>query len=192
MTLSSGTMQSTDIDVTENVLTEEDLTRLAELRGELDRQPRERHRLIPLLQMVQAKLGFLPEPAVLMVADHLGLGPSEVYGVATFYNQFRFTPPGRNPIRVCLGTACHVKGGDIILENFERKLEIKEGETTADREFSIERVACVGCCALAPVALVGETLHGNMMPSKVEGLILRVHIEKEKAERERQRNESNQ
>ena len=110
-------MQSTDIDVTETPLTEEDLVKLTELRGELNRQPRERHRLIPLLQMVQAKLGFLPEPAVLMVADHLGLGASDVYGVATFYNQFRFTPPGRHPIRVCLGTACHVKGGDIILES---------------------------------------------------------------------------
>jgi NADH-quinone oxidoreductase subunit E len=77
-----------------------------------------------------------------------------------------------------------VRGGEIILENFERKLEIREGETTGDREFSIERVACVGCCALAPVALVGETLHGHMAPSKVEGLVLRVRLEKEKAERE--------
>ncbi len=107
--------------------------------------------------------------------------------MATFYNQFRFNPPGKNPIKVCLGTACHVKGGDIILENFERKLEIKEGETTPDREFSIERVACVGCCAIAPVALVGETVHGNMAPSKVEGLILRIHVEKEKEEREKQK-----
>jgi len=110
---------------------------------------------------------------------------SEVYGVATFYNQFRFHPPGKHPIKVCLGTACHVKGGEIILENFERKLEIKEGETTPDREFSIERVACVGCCALAPVALMGDDTHGHMAPSKVEGLILRVQIENEKQEREK-------
>jgi NADH-quinone oxidoreductase subunit E len=82
-----------------------------------------------------------------------------------------------------MGTACHVRGGEIILENFERKLEIAEGETTPDREFSIERVACVGCCALAPVALVGDTLHGHMAPSKVEGLVLRVRIEREKAQR---------
>ena len=80
-----------------------------------------------------------------------------------------------------------MRGGDIILENFERKLHIKEGETTADREFSIERVACVGCCALAPVAIVGDTLHGGMQPSKVEGLILRVQIEKEKQQRENQK-----
>jgi NADH-quinone oxidoreductase subunit E len=82
-----------------------------------------------------------------------------------------------------------VKGGDIILENFERKLEIKEGETTPDREFSVDRVACVGCCALAPVAVVGETVHGHMQPSKVEGLVLRTRIEKEMQEREKQKNE---
>jgi NADH-quinone oxidoreductase subunit E len=93
---------------------------------------------------------------------------------------------------VCLGTACHVRAGDIILENFERKLEISEGETTPDREFSIERVACVGCCALAPVAIIGETVHAHMAPSKVEGLILRIAIEKEMAEREKQKNESGQ
>ena len=105
--------------------------------------------VIPLLQMVQRKLSYLPVQAIEMVASYLGLSPSEVYGVASFYNQFRFHPPGRNPICVCMGTACHVKGADIILENFERKLEIKEGQTTQDREFSIDRVACVGCCALA-------------------------------------------
>jgi NADH-quinone oxidoreductase subunit E len=148
--------------------------------------------LIPLLQMVQHRLSYLPDQAIEMVARYLDLSPSEVYGVATFYNQFRLHPPGRHPVRVCMGTACHIKGADIILEHFERRLEIKEGQTTADREFSIDRVACVGCCALAPVALVGETLHGHMMPSKVEGLILRVRIEKEKAQKELQSNERTQ
>ncbi len=147
---------------------------------------KERGMLIPVLQMIQDTLGYLPPEVIAIVADYLDLTESDVYGVATFYNQFRFNPPGKNPIKVCLGTACHVKGGDIILENFERKLEIKEGETTPDREFSIERVACVGCCAIAPVALVGETVHGNMAPSKVEGLILRIQVEKEKEEREKQ------
>lgn len=91
-----------------------------------------------------------------------------------------------------MGTACHVRGGDIILENFERKLEIRAGETTPDREFSIERVACVGCCALAPVAIVNETVYGHMAPSKVEGIILGFKIEKEKAEREKQKSEPTQ
>ena len=125
-----------------------------------------------------------------MVAEHLEIAACEVYGVATFYNQFRFNPPGKHPVKVCLGTACHVKGGEIILENFARKLGIQDGDTTADREFSIERVACVGCCALAPVALVGETVHGHMAPSKVEGMILGFQIEKEKERREKGGDES--
>lgn len=166
-------------------LDSEDRAKLTEVRDALKQIPPQRHYLIPTLQCVQRTLSYLPTEAIELVANHLNLTLSEVYGVASFYNQFRFNPPGRHPIRVCMGTACHVKGGDIILEHFERKLEIKEGETTADREFSIDRVACVGCCALAPVALLGEALHGHMMTSKVEGLILRVRIEKEKAERER-------
>jgi len=173
-------------------LSTEDKQKLDEVRQRFSAFPAQRNQLIPLLQMVQDGLSYLPEEALSLVANHLHLGLGEVYGVATFYNQFRFNPPGRNPVKVCLGTACHVKGGDIILENFERKLEIHEGETTADREFSIERVACVGCCALAPVALVGETLHGSMVPSKVEGVVLRVQVEKEKAQRERQKKETGQ
>ena len=130
---------------------------------------------------------FRPAPST-WLQRHLGIPVSEVYGVATFYNQFRFNPPGRHPVKVCMGTACHVKGGDIILENFERRLAIREGETTEDREFSIERVACVGCCALAPVALIGEEVHGHMAPSKVEGLFSRIQIQKEIEER--RKNES--
>lgn len=165
-------------------LSAEDQANLERLHTQVMASPKGRGRLIPLLQTAQRTLGYLPVEALGMVAEHLGVTRSEVYGVASFYNQFRFNPPGRNPIRVCMGTACHVRGGEIILENFERKLEIGEGETTTDREFSIDRVACVGCCALAPVALVGETLHGHMAPSKVEGLVLRVRVEREKAQRE--------
>lgn len=167
-----------------HTLTPEDRQHLESLRSRLDDSPRDRGQLIPLLQMAQHALGYLPDEALSMVAGHLSISRTEVYGVASFYNQFRFNPPGKNPVKVCMGTACHVRGGEIILENFERKLEIREGETTADREFSIERVACVGCCALAPVALMGETLHGHMAPSKVEGLVLRARLEKEKAQRE--------
>lgn len=153
-----------------------------------DFKPKREH-LIPILQMIQSRHLYLPPQALFLVAQHLEIPTCEVYGVATFYNQFRFNPPGRNPIKVCMGTACHVKGGDIILENFERKLEISEGETTQDREFSIERVACVGCCALAPVALVGEMVQGHMAPSKVEGTITRIRIHKEMAAREQQQDE---
>lgn len=154
--------------------------------------PIRRDQLIPILQAIQERHAYLAPQAMQMVARYLQMSGSDVYGVATFYNQFRFHPPGKHQIKVCLGTACHVRGGGIILENFERKLGIKDGETTADREFSIERVACVGCCALAPVALIGDTVHAHMAPSKVEGLLLSIQIEKERAEREDRERETNQ
>ena len=170
-------------------LSAEEESLLEQIKTDLAEIGNDRSKLIPILQLVQQKLAYLPGEAIHLVADHLDISSSEVYGVATFYNQFRFNPPGENPVKVCLGTACHVKGGDIILENFERKLEIREGETTPDREFSVDRVACVGCCSLAPVTVVGETVHGHMQPSKVEGLVLRTRIEKEMQEREKQKNE---
>ena len=170
-------------------LSEEEKSLLEQIKTDLAEIGNDRSKLIPILQLVQQKLAYLPPESIHLVADHLDISSSEVYGVATFYNQFRFNPPGKNPVKVCLGTACHVKGGDIILENFERKLEIKAGETTPDREFSVDRVACVGCCALAPVTLVGETVYGHMQPSKVEGLVLRTRLEKEMQEREKQKNE---
>jgi NADH-quinone oxidoreductase subunit E len=166
-------------------LSAEEIAALDNLKFRLERMGRERGKLIPMLQLIQDTLAYLPAEAIRVVSEQLEISASEVYGVATFYNQFRFNPPGRHPIKVCLGTACHVKGGEIILENFERKLQIKDGQTTADREFSIDRVACVGCCALAPVAIVGESLHGKMQPSKVEGIVLRVQIEKEQQQREK-------
>jgi NADH:ubiquinone oxidoreductase subunit E len=146
----------------------------------------ERHRgnLIPILQAIQERHSYLSGAAMKVVAKHLAIPPGEVYGVATFYNQFRFQPPGRHRIKVCLGTACHVAGGEIILENFERKLGIKDGETTADREYSVERVVCVGCCALAPVAVVDEDVLGRMLPSKVEGLFVQFQVERERRDRE--------
>ena len=148
--------------------------------------------LMPALQEIQEFYGYIPEPTVHLTAERLNVYTSQIYGVLTFYAQFHLEPRGKYIVRVCMGTACHVKGADIILENFERKLEIKEGETTADREFSIERVACVGCCALAPVALVGETVQGHMAPSKVEGLIMRVEIEKGIKARAKKKNEPTQ
>jgi NADH-quinone oxidoreductase subunit E len=173
-------------------LTQEEKVRIEEIASNLSDFEKNRKNLIPILQMFQNNLSYLPPDALKMVANHLKIPESEVYGVATFYNQFRFVPPGKHPIKVCLGTACHVRAGDIILENFERKLEISDGETTPDREFSIERVACVGCCALAPVAVIDETVHGNMAPSKVEGLLLRIKLQEEIAEREKQKDESGQ
>jgi len=163
----------------------EETAMLEDITSELARFGKERRNLIPILQMIQERHAYLAPDALKIVAEHLQTAVCEVYGVATFYNQFRFHPPGKHHIKVCLGTACHVRGGDIILENFERKLQISVGETTPDREFSIERVACVGCCALAPVTIVDGNVHGNVAPSRVEGLILGFQIEKEKEEREK-------
>lgn len=177
-------------DGPDDAVLEAEAEQLEKLRQRLAGADKSRRNLIPLLQEVQEIMQYLHPDALRMVAGHLELPVSEVHGVATFYNQFRFNPPGKYPIRVCLGTACHVRGADIILENFERKLSIHEGETTPDREFSLERVACVGCCALAPVILVGETVHGQMAPSKVESLFDRIEIEKEIAARQRKSDEN--
>lgn len=163
----------------------EDQTLAEEIRSILPKFERHRGNLIPILQSIQERFLYLSSTAMEMVAAYLDMPPGEVFGVATFYNQFRFQPPGRHQIKVCLGTACHVAGGEIILENFERKLGIKAGETTPDREYSVERVACVGCCALAPVAIVDDNVLAHMRPSKVEGLFVQFETERERQEREK-------
>lgn len=138
----------------------------------------EQRSLISLLQAVQEELGFLPREAMIAVAKFLSISPARVYGVATFYNQFRFTPPGRHQIKVCMGTACAIKLGGVILDSWQRRLELEEGETSRDREYSLERVACVGCCSLAPVSVEGDTVHGDMTPTKVDGILLRHELER--------------
>lgn len=134
---------------------------------------RGRASLISVLQDVQAKLGYLHEQAMLEIAEHLQIDRSAVYGVATFYNQFRLTPPGKHPVKICMGTACHMRGGTFVLEAWERELDIEVGETTPDREFSLERVACVGCCTMAPVSVFEETVYGKMTPARIEGILAR-------------------
>jgi len=128
-------------------------------------------KLIPILQDVQVQLGYLPKQAMLEIAEYLQIDDSAVYGVATFYNQFRLTPPGKHPVKICMGTACYIKGGTFALEAWEREFDIKVGETTPDREFSLERVACVGCCTMAPVSVFEETVHGKMTPARIEGIL---------------------
>lgn len=142
-----------------------------------------RSRLISILQEVQEKLGYLPDEGIQKIAEYLEISEATVFGAATFYNQFRFNPPGRHPIKICMGTACHMKGGGIILESFERNLLIKVGETTPDREFSLERVACVGCCALAPVAVVEDIIEGKISPTRVDGILLAFKREREEEKR---------
>ena len=159
----------------------EEQAKMKSFAEELEKSyPRDQASLIPLLQKTQEAFGYLPREILEKVASFLGLPNGEVYGVATFYNQFRFHPPGKHPIKVCLGTACHIRGAGVILECWERRLNIKAGQTTPDREFSLERVACVGCCALAPVAVVEEKVQAHMAPTKVDGILLAFQLEKER------------
>lgn len=134
--------------------------------------------LIGVLLAMQNEFGYLPKSGMKQVAKKLSLSAANVFAVATFYNQFRFIPPGKYPIKVCMGTACHIKQGRLVLDHFERKLGIAEGEVSEDREYSLDRVACVGCCTLAPVALVGEEVIGEMSPTKVDGLLLQHQLAK--------------
>jgi NADH-quinone oxidoreductase subunit E len=124
--------------------------------------------LIPILQQVQQVFGYLPEPAVKKIAKFLKLPESTVFGVGTFYAQFKLVPSGRNIIRVCRGTACHVRGGARILREVEKRLGIKPGESTPDLEYSLETVACFGACALAPVVVLNNKVHGRMTKAKVK------------------------
>jgi len=140
--------------------------------------------LIPILQQIQSELGYLPLEAMLEVARFLNIPEVDVYSVATFYNQFRLTPPGKHSIRVCMGTACHIKGGHIALAAWQRRLNIGPGETTADREFDLDTVACVGCCAMAPVTVVGHKVEAKADPTRVDGILLSYQIQKEKTTKE--------
>jgi len=131
----------------------------------------DRSDLVPALQRAQAVLGYLPPEAVHRIARRLKLTDSEVFGVATFYAQFRFTPPGRHRLRVCLGTACHVNGGVQMFETVERRLGVSAGETTADGEYDLEHVACLGCCALAPVVTIDAAIYGQMSVLKLQEIL---------------------
>jgi NADH:ubiquinone oxidoreductase subunit E len=142
-----------------------------EIKNILGTHDHGRENLIPLLQDIQERLTYLSPEALAMVAEHLDLSENDVYGVATFYAQFRFHPPGKHRIKVCQGTACHVRGGGMILDAIVRKIGIAPGETSKDMNFSLERVACFGSCALPPVVVVDDKVYGRMTARKTEKLI---------------------
>ena len=143
-----------------------------QLASILARYEGKKRELIALLQDVQVNLGYLSKEAMQEIASFLGIQAVEVWGVATFYNQFRFVPLGKHPVKVCLGTACHLAKGKLILEALERELAIKVGETAEDGNFSLERVACIGCCMLAPVIVVGDKIYPRMTAFKVEETLI--------------------
>lgn len=141
---------------------------LSHLREEFEGRPDE---LIPMLQAAQKALRYLPEKALLEVARLAKLPAATVFGVATFYEQFRFHPMGRHTVRVCRGTACHVKGADRILSDIHMQFRVVPGETSPDRSFTLETVACFGSCAMAPVVLVDDSVKGRMNPSRTRKAI---------------------
>lgn len=131
--------------------------------------------LIPLLQKVQEEEGFLSEESMREIARFTKVPLSRVYGVATFYAQFRFKPKGRNHVMLCRGTACHVKGAGRIMEEIERHLNIREGETSDDQRYSLESVACIGACSLAPCVMVNNKVEANLSPQKIEKIFFKAN-----------------
>lgn len=127
--------------------------------------------LIPVLQQAQDLYGYLPENVMAGIADGLDLPLSQVYGVATFYSQFHLKPRGKNIVRVCLGTACHVRGATGILESIQKVLKVEKGGTTEDLQFTLEPVACIGACGLAPVIMINDDTHGRLTPEAIPGIL---------------------
>jgi NADH-quinone oxidoreductase subunit E len=136
--------------------------------------------LIPILQDVQAIYGYVPEESVELISKELSIYPVDIYGILTFYTQFYLTPPAKHTIKVCQGTACHVMGGKEILNYLQDKLGIKEGQSTDDGMFSLERVACLGCCGMSPVVVIDNNFYGRCTIQKVDKLLNNYQLEKAK------------
>jgi len=145
----------------EEILLEEVLASYRGNRGEL----------VPILQEVQESLGYLPEKTMIDIAQFIGVPESHVYSVASFYEQFRLLPLGRTRVSVCRGTACHIRGAPQILSTIEKAVDLKEGETSDDLEYTLETVACIGCCALAPCIRINRDVYGEMTPDKADEVL---------------------
>ena len=143
----------------------------AALKEILARYKGRRGAVIAVLQDLMSTYGYIPPEAVEAMSAELGVSQNEIFGVATFYSQFRFRPPGKHQLRVCLGTACHVRGAVSVLEELQRDLGIEAGDTTKDGLFSLETVMCLGACALGPVVILDENYHGQMTPAKARKLL---------------------
>jgi len=130
----------------------------------------ERSNIIPILQAVQGRMGYLPREAIERISDYTKIPEAEILGVASFYAQFRFKPVGKHIFTVCRGTACHVRGSARILRELEKEIGVKSGETTDDMLFSLETVACLGSCALAPVMVIDKTVYGSLTTTKAKAL----------------------
>ncbi len=148
-----------------------DAIELTKVEPILERLAKNRGALIPVLQEIQAIYGYLPKEALVRVSEAMKIPLSRIYGVVTFYAQFYLTPRGKHTIRVCRGTACHVRGGRSVLKVVKESLGIEDGETTKDMEFSLETVACLGTCFLAPVMMVDRSYYGKLLPERVPSIL---------------------
>ena len=153
---------------------------LSDARKIIKRYREKKGVLIPLLQDIQAIYGYVPQESIELIARELSIYPVEIYGILTFYAQFYLTPRGRHTIRVCQGTACHVMGGKEILDYLSDKLGIGEGETTEDGMFFLERVACLGCCGMAPVVMIDSDFYGRCTVQELDKLLDKYHSVKAK------------
>lgn len=131
----------------------------------------DKENLIMMLQAIQRHYNYLPKPALSYLSAKIGIPMSQIYGVATFYSTFSLEPRGRNIISICLGTACHVRGGSRVNEKLEELLNIKDGQTTEDMRFTLESVRCIGCCSLGPVVKINEDMHGRIGSDEVEKVL---------------------
>jgi NADH:ubiquinone oxidoreductase subunit E len=148
--------------------TEEQVTKLKEI---IDRHKGKPGGLIPVLEEAQVALEYLPLSVQKEIARELNLPVSRVYGVVTFYSFFTMTPRGKHTVRICMGTACYVRGGKVISDTLKKEFGIQEGETTPDRMFTLETVRCLGACGLGPVLVVNDNVHGRVKPSKVKEIL---------------------
>ena len=153
---------------------------LEEIRKVLRNNKFKKQNLISILQDIQENYDYLPSNIIYFIAEELKISPAEIYGVATFYTQFKLQPKGKNVIICCEGTACHVKGTPLILSYLENEFGIKSGETTKNGLYSLETVACLGCCAISPVIVINGQIHGNLTLKKVSKIINQLREETEK------------
>jgi NADH-quinone oxidoreductase subunit E len=133
--------------------------------------PREPQQLIAILQYIQGRNGYISRESVLQIAEYLGLAEAHIYGVASFYTQFRFEKPGEHQVRVCMGTACHVQGGKLLSDEIQDLIGIQPGEITPDQKYEFHEVACLGCCAQAPVVEIDGRIHGKMSRKKLQKVL---------------------
>jgi NADH-quinone oxidoreductase subunit E len=148
----------------------------------LARYPESPEYLIFLLQDIQSSYGYIPPEAIQLVCDHTGVPETQAYSVATFYQSFRLDPQGEHEIRVCLGTACHLKGGQRIVEELERKLDVESGGTTDDLRYTLNTVNCLGACAVAPVVVINEEYHPNATAKKLDKQLKKIELDTENQE----------